>query len=248
MAINIEMSMKNSTGTYDSLYPKTLGSLIEGAVSNATNATIATNLSDNISASQVSSGTLDSARIPNLNASKITSGTLSVARGGTGVTSYANLANQLQSYFNNSEYELSIVEYLKIYNNTIEFPRIANKSPKFYYFNGGVYWHIGETMVNSVWKSIANRVTITLPFVTTLIDDTDVYISSTPTRVFNIILENGNLYSGYPQVATAVTKGQVLMDYEYSTVQAFSYSNDGYTLFAYTQNLEMFTQVGSAEL
>lgn len=66
MSKNIEICINNN-GTYETLYPKTLGGLVSGSVSSA-------------------------------NSASTLSSTLSVSKGGTGVTSYSSLANQLKSY------------------------------------------------------------------------------------------------------------------------------------------------------
>lgn len=107
MSKNIEINIQTTANTYETLYPKTLGSLIDGAVSLATNATNATSAT---SASQATK--LSTARTIRTNLSSTSTasfdgtsniipgitGILSVSYGGTGVTSYSSLANQLSPY------------------------------------------------------------------------------------------------------------------------------------------------------
>lgn len=107
MSKNIEINIQTTANTYETLYPKTLGSLVDGAVSLATNATNATNAT---SASQATK--LSTARTIRTNLSSTSTasfdgtsnitpgiyGTLSVSYGGTGVNSYSSLASILQNY------------------------------------------------------------------------------------------------------------------------------------------------------
>lgn len=79
MLKNIEIQINTGSNTYETLYPKTLGSLVDGTVANATNAVNATNATSASSASTLSS-------------------TLSVSKGGTGVTSLSTLASNLEIY------------------------------------------------------------------------------------------------------------------------------------------------------
>lgn len=110
MATNIEMNILQSTGTYETLYPKTSTSNLEGTLSTSQlpssipasniSGTLSTSNIPNLNASKITSGTLGTARIPSLDASKITSGILSTSVGGTGTTSLSNLASNLSSYLN----------------------------------------------------------------------------------------------------------------------------------------------------
>lgn len=75
MAKNIEININNGLNSYEVLYPKI-------------------DLTNNQGTSLPISSTSGS-----INITDRTTGTLTISRGGTGVTSYSSLANQLQSYF-----------------------------------------------------------------------------------------------------------------------------------------------------
>lgn len=107
MSKNIEINIQLSTGNYEVLYPKTLGSLVSGAVSNATtsasctgNAATATKLATSRSFTtnlgQGYSGSFDGTN----NCTVGITGTLGVSYGGTGTTSYSSLASYLSPYIN----------------------------------------------------------------------------------------------------------------------------------------------------
>lgn len=104
MSKNIEIQINTGSNTYEVLYPKTLGSLVSGAVSSATtansatSATTATKLSTARSMS-VNLGSTSSASFDgSTNASLGVSGILPVTNGGTGYSNYNGLANILQNY------------------------------------------------------------------------------------------------------------------------------------------------------
>lgn len=173
MSKNIEINIQTTANTYETLYPKTLGSLIDGAVSLATNATNATSAT---SASQATK--LSTARTIRTNLSSTSTasfdgtsnitpgitGTLSVSYGGTGVTSYSSLANQLSSYISSSGDTVSVKQYTSTGSPpTIYFPSITGKtlsallwfpmeSPIGYNGNNLVY--IGYTMFSETKLSI----------------------------------------------------------------------------------------------
>lgn len=110
-------------------------------------------------AGDVTSGTFDTARIPGLAASKITSGILSVARGGTGVSSLAELVTAMGavriavgSYVGNGKYGSSNPTSI-----TFPFPPkfvlIRNDSgyppsPSSYAWADGIQWTIGASKVS----------------------------------------------------------------------------------------------------
>lgn len=80
MAINVEMSIKQADNNYETLYPKTLGSLVDGKVSSAS-----------VADSAINATSADSANIANdLN------GILSVSKGGTGVNNLNSLKSSLK--------------------------------------------------------------------------------------------------------------------------------------------------------
>lgn len=128
MSKNIEINIQTTANTYETLYPKTLGSLVDGAVSLATNATNATNAN---SASQATK--LSTARTIRTNLSSTSTasfdgtsnitpgitGTLSVSYGGTGVTSYSSLASQLSSYMS-SKLTFNVTTATSTGSNTTE--------------------------------------------------------------------------------------------------------------------------------
>lgn len=105
MAKSIEINILNSSGTYETLYPKTLGSLVDGAVGLATSATSA-NTANTLTTSRTIRTNLSSTSLASFNGSaNITpgvTGILGVSNGGTGVTSYASLASYLSSYISAS--------------------------------------------------------------------------------------------------------------------------------------------------
>lgn len=95
MAKNIEININNGSNSYETLYPKTLGGLVEGNVSGANTAnTLATarTIQTNLSSTSASSFNGSSNITPGV------TGTLGVSNGGTGVTSYSGLANKISPY------------------------------------------------------------------------------------------------------------------------------------------------------
>lgn len=89
MLKNIEVNIFNGS-TYDTLYPKTLGSLVDGKVSLATNADNATQLATarTIRTNLASTSTASFNGTANVTPGVI--GTLSVSNGGTSSTTKAN--------------------------------------------------------------------------------------------------------------------------------------------------------------
>jgi len=71
-------------------YALTAGDIPSLATSKITSGSFADARIPNLAASKITSGSFADARIPNLNTSKLTAGTLSAARGGTGITNFAN--------------------------------------------------------------------------------------------------------------------------------------------------------------
>lgn len=129
MAKNIEIQINTGSNTYEVLYPKTLGSLVDGNVSNADSA--------------ISANTLNSV--------------LEVGKGGTGVTSYSSLANNLSNYIPNTD--VRIVHYEGAgYSNTtqIQIPYISGKSPV-----GAI---VGGTWINTYETSGNNKLTFVCGF------------------------------------------------------------------------------------
>lgn len=99
MAKNIEININNGSNSYETLYPKTLGGLVEGNVSSANTAnTLATarTIQTNLGSTSASSFNGSSNITPGI------SGTLGVSNGGTGVTSYSSLASKISPYFSSS--------------------------------------------------------------------------------------------------------------------------------------------------
>lgn len=140
MATNIEMNILKADGNYDTLYPKTLGSLVNGAVASATNATTATKLQTGrtirTNLGSVNSATFDGS-------SDITpgiTGTLSTSYGGTSansapgglynlivgcsartasqVNSYAS-STYLGAYYSTTGYRIAISNLLTYFQNNL---------------------------------------------------------------------------------------------------------------------------------
>lgn len=122
MSKNIEIQIKTDT-TYEILYPKTLGSLIEGTVSNATNAVNATNANTATTANNLAStleiskggtsGTDSSSAIYNL-LNPLTS------RSASSINSYAS-STYLACYYGSSGYKVPINNLLTYFQNNITF-------------------------------------------------------------------------------------------------------------------------------
>ena len=147
MAINIEMNILQSNNIYESLYPKTLGSLVDGKVSSAL-------VSDSCIGNSATATTLQNARNirTNLNSSTSASfngssditpgvtGTLPITNGGTEGTSAStavyNLLNSLSSrssanvnsyanttylgcYYGSSGYKIPISNLLTYFQNNL---------------------------------------------------------------------------------------------------------------------------------
>lgn len=102
MAKNIEINIQDSNGNYEVLYPKTLGSLVDGTVNSATTASSCTGNSataTTLATERTIRTNLASTSTASFNGgSNITpgvTGTLGVGNGGTGVTSLATLSTNL---------------------------------------------------------------------------------------------------------------------------------------------------------
>lgn len=140
MATNIEMNILKADGNYDTLYPKTLGSLVNGAVASATNATTATKLQTGrtirTNLGSANSATFDGSSdiIPGI------TGTLSTSHGGTSansapgglynlivgcstrtasqVNNYAS-STYLGAYYNTTGYRIAISNLLTYFQNNL---------------------------------------------------------------------------------------------------------------------------------
>lgn len=140
MATNIEMNILKADGNYDTLYPKTLGSLVNGAVASATNATTATKLQTGrtirTNLGSANSATFDGSSdiIPGI------TGTLSTSYGGTSansapgglynlivgcstrtasqVNNYAS-STYLGAYYNTTGYRIAISNLLTYFQNNL---------------------------------------------------------------------------------------------------------------------------------
>ncbi len=114
MSKNIEIQIKTDT-TYEILYPKTIGSLIEGTVSNATNANTATTANNLVSTLEISkggtSGTDSSSAIYNL-LNPLTS------RSASAINSYGS-STYLACYYGSSGYKVPISNLLTYFQNNI---------------------------------------------------------------------------------------------------------------------------------
>lgn len=230
MAKNIEINIQTTGGTYEILYPKTLGSLVDGSVNSAVNADTSTALAT----SRTIRTNLASTSVANFNGTaNITpgiTGTLGVLNGGTGVTSYSSLANQLSNYFNNTKYELSIVEYKKSNNssNKITFPQINGKTPKFYYFPSAS--HPGPTTVyvsGQGMKTIPTSIYVTFPILTSIVSEEGDYYLSSYFNTLRIWTASGTNYNT-SGTTFSITKGMVEIA---SSSTVIMYENNGYTVY-----------------
>ena len=119
MSKNIEINIQTASNTYEILYPKTLGSLIEGTVSNATNAVNATNANTATTANNLAStleiskggtsGTDSSSAIYNLLNSL-------TPRSSNAIDSYAS-STYLACYYGSSGYKVPISNLLTYIEN-----------------------------------------------------------------------------------------------------------------------------------
>lgn len=98
MSKNIEINIQTASNTYETLYPKTLGSNIDGAVSLATKAISADSLTNSRTIQTNLASTSSASFNGTSNITPGVSGVLPVGNGGTGTTSYSNLANLLSDY------------------------------------------------------------------------------------------------------------------------------------------------------
>lgn len=109
MSKNIEINIQTALNTYETLYPKTLGSNIDGAVSLATKATSADSLT-NSRTIQTNLASTSSASFNGMsNITPGVNGVLPVGNGGTGTTSYSSLKTflnikELDYYTDNKTY------------------------------------------------------------------------------------------------------------------------------------------------
>lgn len=99
MSKNIEINIQTASNTYETLYPKTLGPNIDGAVSLATKATSADSLTNSRTIQTNLASTSSASFNGTSNITPGVSGVLPVGNGGTGTTSYSSLASTLSSYF-----------------------------------------------------------------------------------------------------------------------------------------------------
>ncbi len=126
MAKNIEININNGS-SYEILYPKTLGSLVDGKVSSSGNSDVATKLETsrsirtNLASTSVANFDGTGNITPGVN------GVLGVGNGGTGVNSYSSLASQLSSYISSGDkmesYEIDTTGSNVIINYTMVIPR-----------------------------------------------------------------------------------------------------------------------------
>ncbi len=137
MAKNIEININNGSNSYETLYPKTLGSLIEGNVSGANTAnTLATarTIQTNLGSTSASSFNGSSNITPGV------SGILSASNGGTGYNSLYNLAHyglknelNLIAYTGSRKGDNTIPSDSSPLNYIIRFPNTI--TPLFFYMS-----------------------------------------------------------------------------------------------------------------
>lgn len=192
MATNIEMNILKSDGSYEILYPKTLGSLVDGKVSSAstadsatfastatsaTNATYASQLSTSRSL-RVSLGSTSSQGFDGSgNATSIgVNGTLPVSNGGTGVTSLDELKsslnipniNTIASWYTGTSSQYYSI-YSKPYGATLQMFQIVCNSN-----------------ISSGWSMLT-------PLSAETIIDSSNYINTSFTNYFPIIVGTGSI-------------------------------------------------------
>lgn len=148
MAKNIEININNGS-SYEVLYPKTLGLLVDGKVSSSGNSDVATKLETsrsirtNLASTSVANFDGTGNITPGVN------GVLGVGNGGTGVTSYSSLASQLSSYISSGGLK---TESGTLIGSSTTTPTIisANLSTiNFAYLSG--YIEGGYTYINKKW-------------------------------------------------------------------------------------------------
>lgn len=175
MSKNIEIQINTGSNTYEVLYPKTLGSLVSGAVSSATSAntatsaTTATKLSTARSMS-VNLGSTSSASFDgSANVSLGVSGTLLVSCGGTGVNSYSSLASILQSYMStgvqiyNTSYIGNGSDYQRIVLSSSGKPKAMWLGATYTMGNGNSnVWFVMELIPESLIPNDSNYVSTSL--------------------------------------------------------------------------------------
>lgn len=160
MSKNIEIQINTGSNTYEVLYPKTLGSLVSGAVSSATSANTATsattaNKLSTARSLQVSLGSTSSQAFDGSgNAVSIgVTGILSLANGGTGVNNYSSLADKLNPYISVGE-----VGKLKMYNVQYSGTGTYTSARKIYVgFNRLLFLMLGQVNGSVLPESIKRR-------------------------------------------------------------------------------------------